>query len=285
MNEDLHKQFDEMITAIPAFSAHARRVLHLTSNSSDSTQELVRVIECDPGITLKILKLVNSAYFNLPRRITSIHQSVIYLGFYTIKNLALSIASLEFLPHNSEVPFDTQAYLRHSLSTAAIARLLHQKFNHSDSDASECFIAGLLHDIGKVVYARVHPKGFAQMIELYKLDQLADIQAERRIFGADHSQIGAMLAKKWNFPRSLWECIGAHHDFDIPGNELRDTVIAANRISKKFGCGGPVTGDDHELPPAVLDRFGMELNDLIEYLGDFSVYVDYITSGAGDLKI
>lgn len=281
MTEDLHKQLEEMVARMPAFPASVQRVLQLTSDISCSAKELVQVIEHDPVMTLKILKLLNSAYFSLPRKITSIHQSVVYLGFNTIKNMALSIATLGILPQKNKAGFDTQGYLKHSLSTAAIARLLHQKFNHKDFDASDCFVAGLLHDIGKVVYAQFNPHGFARIIERSQSDGIAVFRAERHLIGADHNLIGAMLGGKWNFPRSLVECIGEHHETEKPGNEIRDSVIAANQISKALGWGQPVTGKDAELPASVADRFGMDLNNLIEYLGDFSVHLDHATAQAG----
>ncbi|MCI0653422.1 MAG: HDOD domain-containing protein [Methylococcaceae bacterium] len=281
MTEDLHKQLEEMVARMPAFSASVQRVLKLTSDISCSAKELVQVIEHDPVMTLKILKLLNSAYFSLPRKITSIHQSVVYLGFNTIKNMALSIATLGILPQKNKAGFDTQGYLKHSLSTAAIARLLHQKFNHKDFDASDCFVAGLLHDIGKVVYAQFNPHGFARIIERSRSDGIAVFRAERHLIGADHSLIGAMLGEKWNFPQSLVGCIGEHHEIEKPGNEIRDSVIAANQISKALGCGEPVTGKDADLPASVADRFGMDLRDLIKYLGDISVHLDHATAQAG----
>ncbi|MGH8550345.1 MAG: HDOD domain-containing protein [Methylococcales bacterium] len=278
MTKDLHQQLEEMVARMPAFPASVQRVLQLTSDISCSAKELVQVIEHDPVMTLKILKLLNSAYFSLPRKITSIHQSVVYLGFNTIKNMALSIATLGILPHKNKAGFDTQGYLKHSLSTAAIARLLHQKFNHKNFDASDCFVAGLLHDIGKVVYAQFNPHGFARIIETAQSGGIAVFRAERHLLGADHGLIGAKLGEKWNFPQSLVECIGGHHETEKPGNEIRDSVIAANQISKALGWGEPVTGKDAELPASVADRFGMDLKNLIEYLGDFSVHLDQATA-------
>ncbi len=283
MSDELAKQLEEMIARMPAFPASVQRVMQLTSDISCSAKELVRVIEHDPVMTLKILKLLNSAWFCLPRKITSIHQSVVFLGFNTIKNLALSIATLGTLSNKNAAGFDTHSYLKHSLSTAAIAKLLHQKFNHNDFDASDCFVAGLLHDIGKVVYAQFNPGGFAQTMELSRSKEIAVFRAERQVIGADHSLTGALLGEKWSFPHFLVECIGEHHETEKPGNEMRDSVIAANQISKTIGCGQRVTGKDSELPAVVADRFAMDLDDLIEHLGDLSAHLDHATAQASIL--
>lgn len=281
MNEELHKQLESMVARMPAFPASVQRVLELTSDVCCSAKELVQVIEHDPVMTLKILKLLNSAYFSLPRKITSIHQSVVLLGLNTIKNMALSIASLGILPQKNKAGFDTQAYLRHSLSTAAVARLLNQKFDHKDFDSSDCFVAGLLHDIGKVVYAQFDPDDFAKVIELSQLEGVAVFRAEQQIIGADHSVIGAMLGEKWQFPQPLVECIGGHHETLRSGNEMRDSVIAANQISKVLDRDRVTTGEDIEIPIVVADRFGMGLNDLIETLGDISGHLNDATARAG----
>ncbi|MGR9106470.1 MAG: HDOD domain-containing protein [Gammaproteobacteria bacterium] len=281
MNDDFHKQIEEMVARMPAFPASVQRVLQLTSDIGCSAKELVRVIEHDPVMTLKILKLLNSAYFGLPRKITSIHQSVVYLGLNTIKNMALSIATLGILPEKNKAGFDTKVYLRHSLSTASVARLLNQKFQHQDFDASDCFVAGLLHDIGKVVYVLFNPECFARIIEISCSEEIAVFRAERQMIGVDHSLIGAMLGEKWNFPQSLVQCIGEHHETEKPGNEMRDAVIAANQISKALGWGQSVSGADAELPAMVADRFGMDLNNLVKYLGDFSVHLNHATTRAG----
>ena len=281
MTEELQKHLEDMVARMPAFPASVERVMHLTSDLGCSARELVQVIEHDPVMTLKILRMLNSAYFSLPRKITSIHQSVVYLGLNTIKNLSLSIATLGILPKNNSSGFNTRTYLKHSLSTAAIARLLNQKFNHKDFDGSDCFVGGLLHDIGKVVYAQFNPEDYARIVGLSESDEIAMFRAEQRLVGADHSLLGAMLGERWNFPLTLVECIGGHHETEKIGNEMRDSVIAANQISKVLGDSKPICAMDTQLPDVVADRFGMGLNDLIDYLGDFQVHLDSASANAG----
>lgn len=275
MTNDLQKQLEQMVAQMPAFPASVQKVVQLSSEGSSSAKELVKIIEHDPIMTLKILKLLNSPYICLPRKITSVHQSIVLLGFNTIKNMALSIATLGVLPKINQSGFDTQNYLKHSLSTAAIARQLNQNFAHKDFEDSDCFVAGLLHDIGKMVYAQYSPDEFAKVIGLSESESIAVFRAERRIIGADHGLTGALLGKKWCFPQALVDCIGHHHETEKPGNEMRDAVIAANQISKALGCGQRIDGRDRELPKTVADRFGMDLNDLLESLGDCSAFLDY----------
>lgn len=269
MNEELQNQLDVMIGKMPAFPASVQRVIELTADISCSPKELVQVIEHDPVMTVKLLKLLNSAYYSLPRQITSVKRSVVYVGLNTVKNMALSIATLGMLPKKNIAGFDTEYYLQHSIATAAIAKMLNSRFGHEEFEASDCFVAGLLHDIGKVVYAQFNPSEFESSQNTSEEESIALYKAERKVIGVDHSVVGSLLGDKWQFPESLVACIGDHHDVDRPGNQMRDCVIAANQLSK-IVAPGQVVIDSHNLPDTVANRFGMDLTDLHDYLGDVS---------------
>ncbi len=269
MNEDIQNQLDAMITQMPAFPASVQRIIQLTSDISCSPKELVQVIEHDPVMTMKLLKLLNSAYYSLPKKITSIKRSVVYVGLNTVKNMALSIATLGMLPKKDVAGFDTKKYLQHSIATAAIAKKLNTKFGHEEFEPSDCFVAGLLHDIGKVVYAQFNPDEYQNSQEISENECIALYQAERKIIGVDHSVVGSLLGDKWQFPESLVACIGDHHEVDKPGNEMRDCVIAANQLSKVFAPSDTTT-ENKQLPETVAQRFGMDFGDLHGYLGDIS---------------
>ena len=273
MNDDLQNQLEAMVAKMPAFPTSVQRIIELTSEMQCSPKELVEVIEHDPVMTVKILKLLNSAYYSLPRKITSIKRSVVYIGINTIKNMALCIATIGMLPSKNTSGLDTHKFLRHSLATAAIAKLLNNKFNHIEFQGSDCFVAGLLHDIGRVVYAQYDPTRYAELRKISEDNDISMFEAEQEVTGADHTIIGSMLVSKWQFPEPLVACIGEHHDVTNPGNEMRDCVIAANHLSKMIGCDGANMARESqiELPAKVADRFGMGLQDLLEYLGDFSV--------------
>ncbi len=280
MDDELHKQLEEMVAKMPAFPISVQRILELTADMQCSPKELVQVIEHDPVMTMKILKLLNSAYYSLPRKITSIKRSVVYIGINTIKNMALSIATIGMLHTKSVGGLDTRKFLKHSLATAAVAKLLNNKFNHVESEGSDCFVAGLLHDIGKVVYAQYDPARYVELQKVSEENGISLFQAEQEVIGADHAVIGAMMGSKWQFPEPLVACIGEHHDTINPGNEIRDCVIAANQLSKMIDCEDTELNTDSviELPPKVAERFGMGLKELLKYLGDFSVELDEATA-------
>lgn len=267
MRPELSQKLAAAVDRMPAFPKSVQKILELTRDVNCSPKDLVQVIDKDPVVTVKVLRVVNSAYYSLPKQITSINHAVVYLGFNTIKNLALSIAAIGMLPADNEAGFDGQQYLLHSLATAGIAKQLASRVG---ADPMDCFIAGLLHDFGKVVFAQFMPKEFRQALELSQWNESSLHLALREVIGVDHAAVGAMLVEKWRFPADLIETVG--HQY---GPELNDTpmiacVFAANQISKKlaFGFGGNPYIE--ELPPQVVQRLGGTLDEVIESLGDLT---------------
>ncbi|MFY8041295.1 MAG: HDOD domain-containing protein, partial [Rhodoferax sp.] len=124
MSPELSQKLTAAVDGMPAFPKSVQRILELTRDVNSTPKDLVDVIDKDPVVTVKILKVVNSAYYSLPKQITSIGHAVVYLGFNTIKNLALSIAAIGMMPKDNAAGFDVQQYLLHSLATAGIAKQL-----------------------------------------------------------------------------------------------------------------------------------------------------------------
>ncbi len=230
------------------------------------------MIDKDPVITVKVLRVVNSAYYSLSKQITSIDHAVVFLGFNTIKNLALSIAAIGMLPATPEAGFDGPQYLLHSLATAGIAKQLGQRV--ADADPHDCFIAGLLHDFGKVVVAQFMPLEFRKAREASLWHETSLGQALREVVGVDHAAIGAMLAEKWRFAPNLIATIGHQHEPHLLDTDLMACVFAANKISQKLGFdfgGGPVL---EPLPPQIAKRLGGTLDEVMVSLGDLKPMLD-----------
>lgn len=253
---------------MPAFPKSVQKILDLTRDVNCTPKDLVQVIDKDPVVTVKILKVVNSAYYSLPKQITSINHAVVLLGFNTIKNLALGIAAIGMLPKSNAAGFDMQLYLMHSLATASIAKKLASDVD--GADPMDCFIAGLLHDFGKVVFAEFMPEEFRQALELSQRDNSSLHEAMRMTLGVDHAVVGGMLVEKWRFAPNLVETIQNMH-----GTQLKDTpmvacVFAANQVSKqlKYGFGGNLHVSPLSL--AMSQRLGGDLDTVIAGLGDLT---------------
>ena len=268
MSPELSKKLAAAVDGMPAFPKSVQKILELTRDVNCTPKDLVQVIDKDPVVTVKVLRAVNSAYYSLPKQITSINHAVVYLGFNTIKNLALSIAAIGMLPASNAAGFDGQQYLIHSLSTAGIAKQLALRVD--GAEPMDCFIAGLLHDFGKVVFAQYMSQEFRQALQISQLNQTSLHVALNELIGADHSVVGAMLVEKWRFPADLIETIRHQHAPELMDTPMIACVFAANQISKKlaFGFGGNAC--IHELPPSIVQRLNGTLDDVILSLGDLS---------------
>jgi len=268
ISPELAKKLTIAVEKMPAFPKSVQKILELTRNVDVPPKDLVQVIEKDPVITVKILRVLNSAYYSLPNKITSINRSVVYLGFNTIKNLALSIAAVGILPKRNDAGFDIQPYLMHSLTTAGIAKLLGGKL--SGTDPMDCHIAGLLHDFGKIVFAQFMPHEFSEAMTLSQRENIPLHEAEKRVIGVDHAIVGSMLAEKWQFPQALIDCIRDHHSGEGVEGGMWASVYAANQISKKMAFGNSGNPCIEALPPAVCRYFGSDIDEIIASLGDLS---------------
>lgn len=265
---DLQGRLVEMVDQMPAFSGSVVKILKMTSDINCAPKDLVEVIDHDPVLTIKILKLVNSAYFGLSRKIVSIQHGVVFVGINTIKNLALTIATIGMLPKEPLAGLDMDDFLLHSLGTAAISRQLSERLNVSSRESTDYFVGGLLHDIGKVVFAQYISDEMARALERAEQGEGSLFQMELEEIGANHAQVGGMLAVKWQLPEPLVVAIREHHCLESTGDlaQMRDCVIAANLIAKRFRFGNGGNPRVEGLPGPVKERFGMDLDELHESL-------------------
>ncbi|HUW37375.1 MAG TPA: HDOD domain-containing protein [Rhodocyclaceae bacterium] len=271
---EIERKLGIVVERMPAFPKSVQKILEITRNINCTPRELVGIVEKDPVITLKVLRVVNSAQLSLPTKITSINQSVVYLGVNTIKNLALSIAAIGILPTTNAAGFDIQRYLMHSLTTAAFSRQLCSVYAAGEADPGDCYIAGLLHDFGKIVFAQFMPEQFRQVLARCAETTLPSHCAELELIGADHTVVGAMLAGKWKFPAALVDSIRSHHSSDAPATAMNDCLRMADLISRQLGSGDmdtPYREGESPINPA---RFGTDLDRVVASLGDIEKMVE-----------
>ncbi|MCZ4312155.1 HDOD domain-containing protein [Comamonadaceae bacterium G21597-S1] len=266
MTPELTQKLAAAVDRMPAFPRSVQQILELTRDVNCSPKDLVRVIDHDPVVMVKILRVVNSAYYSLPKQITSVNHAVVYMGFNSLKNLALSIAAIGMLPKEGVPGFDAHQYLLHSLTTANIAKMLAPRVGNVD--ANDCFIAGLLHDFGKVVFAQFMPQEFKQALMMADWGEVSLYQTLREVIGTDHAVVGGMLVEKWRFPAPLVETIRHQHVDDLLDTEMIACVFTANQISKKLGFGAAGNPSVEALPPFIAQRVGGDLDAVIASLGD-----------------
>ncbi len=274
LTPDLERKLTSAVDRMPAFPKSVQVILEMTRNINCLPRDLVGVIEKDPVMTIKILRVINSAYYGLPNKIVSVGQSVVYLGINTIKNLALSFAAVGILPRFNTTGFDIQRYLLHSLSVASIARLLCEKYARAEADPGDCYIAGLLHDFGKVVFAQFMAGEFLKSLA-YTVDFGMPLYvAETEVIGADHAYVGALLAKRWQFAEPLVHCIRDHHDETAQPTAMLDCLRMADAICRKLSFGDSGNPWHEEELAALPVRFGADIEAVVASLGDLQKIID-----------
>ncbi len=229
---ELSKRLEAAVENMPAFPKSVQKILELTRNINCAPKDIVAIIEKDPVVTMKILKVLNSAFYALPSKVTSVNRAVVYLGLNTVKNLALSFASVGVLPNSNAAGFDMDRYLRHSLITAGIARQLAAKHASDQVDPMDCYIAGLLHDFGKVVFSQFMAAEFKAALAASHLSGRRLHDTESEFIGANHAVVGSMLAQRWQFPDNLVDCILQHHDEPVSDGCMSECLYLADTISK-----------------------------------------------------
>jgi len=267
---DAEEKFIVYVERMPAFPKSVHKVMQLAADVDSSAKDIVAVIESDPIMTVKILKVINSAFYALPQKITSIQRALVHIGINTIKNLALSVAAIGVLSPHNEAGFDTGLFLQHSLAVAVLSKKLAERMGVPLMHSSDYFVAGLLHDFGKIVFAEFMPHEFKLALEQSKVQQIDLHLAELEIMGINHAQAGRMLALKWELAENLANAIDLHHSVGR-GELLVDCVFAANQIAKKMQIGDAGNPIIDSFPEELANVFGMSLDELIASLGDVSL--------------
>jgi len=217
----------------PIVFAQIQKVLN---NPNASAQEIASILQEDPAMSAKVLKLTNSAYYGLARAIESVRQAVVIVGLEAIRNLVLSASMFEAFAHAKIDKEFQDNFWRHSLSTAFAARVIARNMQKRRVfDAEAGFSGGLLHDIGKMVISVYMPED-AQRIKSLKAEHphQPDYKAEEMVLGYNHMKVGALLGEQWRLPAKLTESIKFHHFpqlTETEGNDLPFLVHMANYLS------------------------------------------------------
>lgn len=197
------------IDSFPVLPTVVGRVMEITADPDSTPKDLLNVISPDQSLTTTILKMSNSAYFGLTREVSSLQQALTILGFTEIRNLVLAKAvfnSFKNLKKGSK--FDIRKFWEHSFICGIAAKIIATELKRP---GNEFFVAGLIHDIGKLVIFMAMPDDFSKIIEASEPLIFNTYKAEKDILGVTHDEIGMALVKKWTFPENLITAVGFHH--------------------------------------------------------------------------
>ncbi|KUK32584.1 MAG: Metal dependent phosphohydrolase [Thermoanaerobacterales bacterium 50_218] len=260
---------------LPALPQIVEQVIRVTEDPDSTVKELNDIICQDQALTARILRLANSAYYGFPRRISTVVEAIVILGFNTIRNLVLAASVYDLL--SREVPgyqLGKGELWRHSIACAMAARLLARQVRFPAPD--QAFVAGLLHDIGKIVLSVYMQDAYLEIINTVKEKRIPFSQAEKDVLGFTHAEVGAKVAEKWNFPVPLVEAIAFHHEPTRARENARLTALVhiADAICMMMGIGLGGDGLCYPVFPEALSLLGLQqgiIEELIDRLSDLFV--------------
>jgi HD-like signal output (HDOD) protein len=230
---------------IPTIPAVATKVIKAVEDDRTTADALAKIIVVDQGITARILRVCNSAFYGMPRQITSLQRAVTVLGMRELKNLVISASTRNL--YKNFGPVEQQMW-EHSAGCAMGAQYVALKLCPSARDLA--FLAGQMHDVGKVIMRNKLVVKFDEAQILSKTMGTTD--AEAKVFGYSHTDVGALLMKRWNMPEAVELAAFLHHDLSLGESVAGDhiklvaCVALANHLCHACGVGGPPDDNPRE---------------------------------------
>ena len=273
-SNNILKSLDQ-IEDLPTLPAVAMEVTKMLLDEGITINELSETLEKDQAMVSKILKLVNSSFFGLRGKISTISHAIVVLGFNTIRNAVVSISIIDsFYVKEGLDGFDIADFWKHSVAVAVISKYLAETTGiHS---ANDCFVGGLLHDMGKIVLLRHFKDLFQKVWLMVKGTHLSFYEAEKKQIQFDHALIGGFLARKWQLPMSLVDAIQYHHDVrpNINDHPLLLIIHAADIIANSDATNAADNLEAPGIHPNALKTMGLQLDTLSEWYPDVLLEIE-----------
>ncbi len=209
------------------------RIQQLANNPHAEMAEFAELVTQDPALTIRLLKLVNSPYYGFPGRVDTLSRAVNLVGIVELRNLSLAMAAMEVFGGLENERFDMLGFWCHSVYCALLARFLAKRANVLHGE--RLFIAGLLHDVGRLLIFGLLPEQAARI--LHRHAQGEEIcAAERAELGFDHADVGYELLSMWRLPTALCNAAAHHHDTTLPAEARLETSLVqiANQIAHQI---------------------------------------------------
>ncbi len=207
------QRIKQKVKDIPSLPEVVTKVVKLVQDPNSSASQLGKVISHDPGLTAKVLKLVNSAYYGFPKQVSSIQHAIMILGFATIRGLVLSSSVVKiFTPKSTGlISLDYKKFWKHSLLSAIAAKVAGEYTGRQVED--DIFSAAIMHDIGKIILEQYDHENYIKALRQAPdpLDYKRVLNSEKQNCEVTHGEIGSIVAKSWNLPQSITDVILHHH--------------------------------------------------------------------------
>jgi HD-like signal output (HDOD) protein len=276
------KRVTESLLTLPALPTVVARLIDAVDNPKVTATKLGILIEQDQVLTARILKVANSSFYSFPRQIGTVQLALVVMGFDAVKELALGLsAQSAFRAESAHPRFQIDLFWRHSLAVASGCRLLAPRFRNTAP--GEAFVAGLLHDIGKLVLNQYMPAEFSAIQQELIASESIPESTEMALIGVTHGQVGSWLGERWNLPPHLCEAIRWHGEpwLHTGSSPIPLLVHCCDWLAHRQRLGETGTRSQENLDARVIDlllqQMGLTPNDLISLGQD--IHLDFERSG------
>ncbi len=264
------KEMLKEIKALKPMPQVATQIMKIVEDPNSSISDVADLVVYDPSLTANVLKLCNSAYFGLPRKVDSVKDAISMMGLDQVVDLVLLKGGADNLKKGQEGYGLHEGDLwRHAVSSALIAKELavQKKSEHKNL----VFTAALLKDIGKVILTRYVSDSFEKINNLVKNEDYSFGEAEKKIIGINHAELGGIVAKMWDFSPKMISMITNHH---LPDKSARDDpdisiIYLADTVCMMMGIGGGADGLAYRFHKDVLVQMGINPMDLQIIIANF----------------
>jgi len=205
------KTLVSQLRSLPSLPSLYFRIIEALSKEETTLEQIGEIIASDPSMTAKILQLVNSAFFGIARRIANPVEAVQFLGVGRIRSLVLSLHVFSRFEQAKFKNFSIEQVWKHSLSTGLVAQKIARLEKMDRALVDETYVAGMLHDIGKVMLAASLPEQYENALAISQEERIPVLEAERHVFGSTHAEVGAYLLGLWGLPITIVEAVAFHH--------------------------------------------------------------------------
>ena len=246
----------EELPEIKPFPTAATQLMSACQNPDSTSKDIAAIIQCDPGLAMRLLRVANSSMYGFSREIRTIDHAIVVLGFRTVRDLSVSMAGAEVFSQGDSAQAERAALWRHSLACATVARMLAQHVEELNPE--EAFLAGIFHDVGKLIFFDLATDDYIALIE--RTDPRNLIAEEESVFRTTHQEVGQNCADEWGLPEEINSAIGYHHNpEDAPADfELVALIQAANLLANAWQIG--VDGEPSIDEAEVLERIELPID-------------------------
>jgi putative nucleotidyltransferase with HDIG domain len=213
----MRREVEASIKALQPLPRAVMRLVELLESETATLGEVETLLKAEPVLCGRVLQIVNSAYYGLPRAVSTLQQALMLLGVHAVRGIVLGVAAASTLRGSRVVSSVERELWRHSVTVAGYAQRIARACRWGHRVSEDAYIAGLLHDIGSLFLAARFSGVYHSLLQATE----EPIAAERELFGYDHADIGAMIAEHWKLPERIVRVIGEHHAPYLPEGDAR----------------------------------------------------------------